>query len=428
MLSNAVLLATLLAVGGEEVVARVDAVTITGSEVAERRAAFRAQRQDLPADEVLSTLVDEALLAAEAERLGLRKDPAVAERLQGERRRLAADALFEAEFMAQAALPESALREMFHQTDDFVRVQLLTFETRQAAQASRERLGKGAKLAAEATQAMVARVYPSAAAAPWTMRAQLEPALAEAAFAAAPGALVGPIAMKLGFAVGQVLEVQLGNEATFTAKRSQLAEHARKKGATQARAHFTQQLRAKAGVTLDEAFLKGLSGTQATPADLDHVIATVNGRPLRYASVFPAVLSLAGNDATGHMAGPSIKLQLASQEVDARLLQDVAVDRGYEKKPAVLAKLAGAERNVLALAAVQRIRATAPAPSEAEIAAFYRENAARYGKPFEQVLPDVAARAAAQKREAALLERARELRRNATISIDKAALARAAAA
>jgi hypothetical protein len=133
MLSNAVLLATLLAVGGEEVVARVDAVTITGSEVAERRAAFRAQRQDLPADEVLSTLVDEALLAAEAERLGLRKDPAVAERLQGERRRLAADALFEAEFMAQAALPESALREMFHQTDDFVRVQLLTFETRQAA-------------------------------------------------------------------------------------------------------------------------------------------------------------------------------------------------------------------------------------------------------------------------------------------------------
>jgi hypothetical protein len=421
---QAVLAALALAAGGE-VVARVDGVVIDRAAVVERRAAFRAQGQDLSPDEVLGTLVDEAVLAAEAERSGLRSDADVAARLDAERRRLAAEAFVSAEIVASISVPDAAIRESFHQTEDFVRLQLLTFETRDAAQASRDRLEKGARIHAEATQAIAARVHPSTEAAPWTMRVQLEPELAKAAFAARPGALVGPVPMKLGFAVAQVLDVVVGDEATFAAKRDALLASVRRKGAAQSRAHLAQQLRAKSGVKLDEAFLRGLEGAKATPADLDHAIAMVNGRPVPYRAIHPAIRSVAGSDATGHMTGPVVKTQLAWQRIDELLLQDVAVERGYGRNPAVVAQLAAVERNVLATVLAERIRSTAPAPTEAEISAFYRENARAYGKPFEQVLPDVAANAAARKREATLLQRAEQLRKKASVTVDRAALLRA---
>ena len=64
----------------------------------------------------------------------------------------------------------------------------------------------------------------------------------------------------------------------------------------------------------------------------------------------------------------------------------------------------------------------APAPSEEEIADFYRANAAAFGRPFAEVLPAVAARAADKKRAAALETRLKELRRSASVTIDRAVL------
>ncbi|HTN51539.1 MAG TPA: peptidylprolyl isomerase [Anaeromyxobacter sp.] len=426
MIAPALLLAALAAAPGDEVVARVDGIAIPRSAVVRRASDFRARGESLQPAEVLASLVDEALLAAEGERLGLRQEPAVAARLEAERRRIAAEVLVETEIASGISPPEDALRRMFHGTADSARLQLLIYETKDAAQAARDRLAQGGSLEAEARAALIAKVAPRDGGAPEAIRAQLDPALAEAVFGAAPGALVGPVALKNGFAVARVIELNVAAEAEYAARREAVLRHARKELTAQAVSHYTGQLRKQAGVTLDEPFLQGLQGLQASPAELDHVLATVGGRSLRYRDIHPSLEAVAAG--SGHMAGPTIKIQLAWREIDARLLQDVAVQRGYEKRPETLARAAVAERNVLALALADRIRASAPPPSEAEIQEFYGRNAAAYGRPFEQVLPDAAARAGAEKREAAVLARARELRARAAITIDQAALARAGAA
>jgi hypothetical protein len=426
MLSNAVLLATMLAVGGEEILARVDGAAINRTTFTLRYETLRTQGRKIQPADLLDGLVSEALLAAEARRLGLARDPQVASRLEAERRRVAASLLVEKEIAANVSPPESALREMFHATGDFVRFQLLSYETREAAQAALERVGKGSTFSTEAKSALTARVYARPADAPLTMRAEVEPAIASAVFAAAQGAVVGPLQLSPGWAVAQVLEKQIGDEPTFAARRGAILQHARKKYTAQARQHLATQLRSKAGIALDEAFLRGLQGTAASPSDLAHVLATINGRPLLYSDIYPGVRSLAGNASTGHLTSPSLKIQLAWQEIDARLLQEAALARGYDKVPDAAAPNAAVERSVLAAALAARIERQAPAPSEAEIEAFYKQYASAYGRPFEQVLPDVAARAAAQKRGAAVEARAQELRKTASVAIDQAALKRAA--
>jgi hypothetical protein len=424
MIAPALLALAIAAAPSREVVARVDAVVIDRETVAQRDAAFRAQRQQLAPAQVIQNLVDEVLLAAEAEQMGLRKDPDVQARMDAARRRLAASAMLDAE-VAAAVPPEPMLREMYHSSSDFARVETLVFETREAAQAARERIVQGGALTAEANRAVISQLYATADKAPYLLRAQLAPALAEAVFAARPGAIVGPVAAGPGFTVARVLAIVIGDEAGFAEKRASLAEHARKQMGSEARAHLVQGLRAAASVRLDESFLKGLHGVEATAEEQQHVIATVNGRPLRYGDVLPHVRTIAASSMGGHMTGPTVRIQTAWQEIDARLVQDLAVERGFDRRPEVTAQLPGTERNLLALAAAERIRAAAAAPSESEIKAFYDRNAKAFGRPFGQAIADAAAGAADEKRDAAVLARVEDLRKKAAIVVDQAALARA---
>jgi hypothetical protein len=141
--------------------------------------------------------------------------------------------------------------------------------------------------------------------------------------------------------------------------------------------------------------------------------------------VLPHVRTIAASSMGGHMTGPTVRIQTAWQEIDARLVQDLAVERGFDRRPEVTAQLPGTERNLLALAAAERIRAAAAAPSESEIKAFYDRNAKAFGRPFGQAIADAAAGAADEKRDAAVLARVEDLRKKAAIVVDQAALARA---
>ena len=242
-------------------------------------------------------------------------------------------------------------------------------------------------------------------------------------FAAKPGAVVGPVASGPGFALAQVIDVRIGDEAGFAAKRDPITVRARQQIAGQARGHLLKQLRAKAAVRLDEAFLQKVNAFSPTPAEQAHVIASVNGRPVRYADVLPSLLALARGGIGGHLGGPTVRVQLAWQLIDAWLLQDIAIERGFGRRPEVLAQLPAAERNVLALLTAEKIRASAPAPDDREIHAWYDRNAASIRKPLSAVLGQVAAAAADEKAQSRLVARVAELRRKAAIHLDTAALA-----
>lgn len=416
------LLALAVLAPGDEVVARVDGVEITRAAAEQRAAAFRAQRVTPTARQLADNLVEEAVLAAEAERVGLRADPAVARQLAADRRAVLADAFAERELEAAVEPPEELLRDLFHATGDFARFHLLTYATRAEADAAAARLRAGATVQDEAKKALTARVTAKDADLQLQMRAQIRPPeIVGPLFAARAGETLGPVALSTGFAVVRVVEVQIGPDEAFKARRAKIAEHARTQLASQGRAHAVARLRDAAGARLDEDFLTRQKGLEPTPAEQEHVIATVHGEPLRYREILPAVRQLAQSTG-GHGMSGAVKVRVANQEIERRILAREAEARRYAERPEVAARLRVAERTVLANARANQVAREAAPPTPAEIRAFYDRNAKAYGLPFEKVKDDAAARVAVEKRSAHVKGHAAGLRKRARVSVDEKAL------
>lgn len=421
MILSLVLALALSAPAGGEVVARVGRAEIGRAELRQRLALLAAQGRPARPEAALEGIITEVVLAEEGRRLGLAGSAAVAQTVQAETRRLAGAALAE-ELLEKAEVDEPTLQSLFHSTADLLTFDTLVFASREEAAAAVQRVARGGSLEAEAPRAVVAKITPKAGEARPITRAQVEAALAEPLLAASPGQLVGPIEAQNGWVVARLRAKEIGSAEAFAARRASLLRFGKAQVAEQAKRHLVAQRRAKVGVTIDEPFLQGASGTETTAAQLDHPVATVGGAPIPYRELLASLsrLGAAGGHASGSLA---IKRQLLSALVDERLFLDLAMERGSDRYPAVVARRAEIERAALAQVASQRILDTAPAPGEDEIEAFYRANQAAYGRPFEQVLPEVARQAADKKRVAALQARLKALRQAAQVSIDQAALA-----
>lgn len=331
-------------------VARVDAVEITRVDVVERLRVMTALRRPQTAQAAVSDLVEEALLAAEARRLGLDRAPEVGQALARERRRLAAEALV-ARMTPEPT--EADLLELYHLTSDALRLVLVKTTTEEEARGVLQRVQAGGDLGAEARRGADPGLAARSGQTGLVSRAAVDPALAEQAFRAEPGALVGPVQLRLGWAVARVEERRLGDEREFPARRDAIASFAREKRRGQARTMVVERLKQKYAVTLDEAFL-GAAGKAGPPAqrDLDRAVASVNGKPIAYRVVHEA----AAGAAAGRHAGSAL-VSYARAEIDARLLDEEARAQGLDAAPAVAATLAGIERYLLATAAAERIAA-----------------------------------------------------------------------
>ena len=419
------LIAAAVLATGDDAVARVNGTTITSTALARRLRAASSQAGRASPDAVVGFLVDEVLLAAEGRRLGLGASDGVKARIAAETRRAAAEVFVDTEFVARAAPDDRQLRALFHSSADFARFESATFATMEDAAVAMERIRRGSTFAAEAGRAVVSKLHPDPARAPSLMRAQIEEPLASAIFGATPGSVVGPAKGATGVTIARVLGTAIGTDEAFAERREALLTHARKRLAEQMRRQLIEHVREKAKVQVDEAFLRGLQGTAATTEQLGHVVAVVNGRPILYRDIHETVVAFGSGG--GHVAGGGVKIQLAWRAVETRILEDVAAERGWERRPEVVALGPEIERAALAAAAGEAIRRAVPAPGEDEIHTFYRRYEDRFGRPFSEILGEVASRAWDAKRDAAVAERLAELRKRASISIDRSAVARAAA-
>jgi peptidyl-prolyl cis-trans isomerase C len=330
--------------------ARVGAVDITRADVVERLRVMASLRRPQTPAAAVGDLVEEALLAGEARRLGLDRDPVVARAIVQEKRRLAADALL----THLAPDPDDAeLRSLYHLTGDSVRLVVVRLDAEQDARAVADRLRKGGDIAAEARRSTDPDLAQNQGKTGLVTRAALDPALAAEAFRAEPGALVGPVKLQSGWAVARVEERNLADEKGFAARREGILRFAREQRRTRTRAALLEQLRKKYPVTLDEAFLASAAKAGAPSAkDLDRAVATVNGRPIPYRAIRDLA---AGSDPGGH--GGAALAAFARVEIDALLLDEEARAMGLDSVPAATAALPGIERYLLAAAAIDRIAA-----------------------------------------------------------------------
>ena len=348
----ALLAALGLAASGE--LARVGQTSITREAFVLRASAMRADRRPVTPDLVVDSLVDEAVLAEEARRERLAADPTVRPRLRSAQRRVLADAVIAA--AAASVTPSDAeLRASYHATADFARIQLLSYPSAGEAQAARDRLGRGAALAAEAARAKRAQVTADDASAPYLLRVQLEPAVERAVFAARPGELVGPVEAGGEWVVARIVELVVGDEAGFEAARSALVARARGRAGEGVRAHLVSKLRATTAVTVDDPFLAHAKVDEATPAELEHPAARVGGEAIPFAEVAALARALAARSGVAHAGDPAALRRILDGLVADALLARDARDRKLDATPEVSSQLALVERGTLAQAELERI-------------------------------------------------------------------------
>jgi hypothetical protein len=419
-------LAGALALASADVaIARVGDFVVTDREFAVRVAALRATGRSGSPESVVEGLVAEKLLSDEARRLGAASSGRVAVRIGALERETAVELMF-AELRRGAKATDATLLQLFHGVRDQLSYESLVFATKGEAAAAAQQVRDGASLASARGSAVVARLDAEPKDAPRVARSQLDEGLAKALFSAPAGTLVGPLELKNGWAVARARQLEPAPEKDFPAARAELTQIAERMLASEGRKHLVEQLKRSSGATVDEKFLRSLSGGEATPQQLEHVVATAKGHALRYADIFAAVRTLAAGG--GHMAGATVKVQLAWQELEGRLLQDVAAERGFLKNAAVTSRRAEFERIALSEEAAARIQEGVPPATDKEVEEFYRTNAGRFQAPLAKVRPQVAEQATGQKRQAAPFRRLEELRKQQRVSVDRDALARAASA
>lgn len=370
-----VALALLLALAAaDEVVARVEGLPVLASELAARA----GQQPGTAAPAALQDLIGEAALAADALRLGLDRDPRVVAEVEARRRKLAAERLLDKE-LAQAP-GDDLVRRLYHSQADFVRLQMAVFTSRAEAAESLARLQKGGDYAAEARRS-ADPAWKNGKAQERT-RGSLEGELLAQAFAAPLREWRGPLELKLGFAVFQVLQRTIGDEKGFAERREGLARFAAQQLRAEAKAHYLGQLRKQANAQIDEAFVRSTEKRlEATAAERAHPVARIHGQAIAWGEVLPEVETLARGQSAGHFSGPAVKLEVVNHVVNQRLLEEAALQRGHGKAPEVEAALEAARRDALVRARSQDLRAALPKPTEAEVERFYAQNPARFQRP-----------------------------------------------
>ena len=360
-------------------VATVDGVRITSRELQDRLSGRRQRGEQVTAEAAVAGLVDEVLLAGEAERRKVALPQALAAQVEEARRR-AAGRHYVDTALEGITPDEEALRSAFHLNADTVRFKLLVFTTQAAGEAARDRLKKGGTFLQESKNSLHAESARSGGEMGLRSRGSLPGSLAAVAFAAPLNELHGPVALDLGFAVVQVSSRTIGGEDEFKQKRAQLVAFTQQqlRGAT--RKHLIDQLRAQAKVKLDEPFLLS-TGSSIDLAEGDRILATVAGRPLRYRELLAYINDVFQGRPQGHAFGASVKIEMANAMVDDQLIEAEAIRTGADKLPAVEAELAPLRREALATALTLALRDGVPTPSEAEQEAWLRAHQQEFRLP-----------------------------------------------
>ncbi|AYG94852.1 peptidylprolyl isomerase [Brevundimonas naejangsanensis] len=261
----------------DRVVARVHDRSVWASDVRREAVAQGLIGEGEPLDvsselfrRVLDEVVDQKLLAREAERRGLDSSPAAQRRLQAVRERILGDMLVEK--VVAGAVSEQAVRRLHEEQQrlarvtEEIRVRLILSPTKDQADAVLGVLGQGAAFEAVAVQRSIddATRYSGGDLGYSTLDVLPGP-YAAALQGRTPGSVVGPIQTETGWAVLKVEDRRVETPPTLEQARPQIIRYLTYEGVRQ----LLEQLRGKAKVeiTLDGAAQPGAAqpGAAAAP-------------------------------------------------------------------------------------------------------------------------------------------------------------------
>ena len=253
---------------GDRAVAKVQDQTIWASDVRREAVAQGLVGEGEPLDvtsglfrRVLDEVIDQKLLAHEAERRGLDNSPLAQRRLQATRERILGDMLVET--VVNGAITDQAVQTLYQEqlrlarTSEEIRVRLILSRTKPEADAVMGILGQGAQFEAVAMERSIddATKYSGGDLGYSTLDVMPQ-AYAVALRDRAAGSTVGPFQTEGGWAVLRVEDRRRESPPTLEQARPQIVRYLTYEGVRQ----LLEQLRGKAEV---DVLLSGEAGGEA---------------------------------------------------------------------------------------------------------------------------------------------------------------------
>ena len=244
---------------GDRVVARVENHEVWASDVRREAVAQGLIGEGEPLDvtselfrRVLDEVIDQTLLAREAERRGLADSPAAQRRLEAVRQRILGDMLVET--VVDKAVSDAAVERLYAEqqrrakTSEEVRLRLILTETREQADAVVALIGQGTAFEAIAAQRSVDQASRALGGDLGYATPDLLPEAYAVAVAGKPaGALVGPVEYEGRWAVLRVEDRRAETPPTLEQARPVIVRYLTYEGVRQ----LLEQLRGKAKVEFE---------------------------------------------------------------------------------------------------------------------------------------------------------------------------------
>ncbi|WP_297803323.1 peptidyl-prolyl cis-trans isomerase [uncultured Brevundimonas sp.] len=244
---------------GDRVVARVEKHEIWASDVRREAVAQGLIGEGEPLDvtselfrRVLDEVIDQSLLASEAERRGLDKSPAAQRRLESVRQRILGDMLVET--VVDRTVSDEAVRRLYAEQQrratksEEVRLRLILTQTREQADAVIALLGQGASFEAVAAQRSIDEASRALGGDLGYATPDLLPPVYARAIANQPsGAVVGPVDASGRWAVLRIEDRRAETPPTLEQARPVIVRYLTYEGVRQ----LLEELRGKAKVEFE---------------------------------------------------------------------------------------------------------------------------------------------------------------------------------
>ncbi len=345
------------------------------------------QRPDFDPARLVDRLVHDALLAQEARSLGFADEEPIAGKVAELRRELAVKRLRQVELTRGVEPSDDEVRARVEHDFRRVTLRVLTTHERAEAEAALERLRGGADFAELVAELSVDPYKLHGGLVADLARADLQTEIADAAFAAAPGELVGPVRTSIGWSVIRPESFRDADPARLEERRVEAAQVLRYQRARQLEAELRQALREEHPVAVDAEVLAAVEAERQDDgrllprvADPAAVLATAGSQRLTAGELQKALAWRWKGIRNEEAARAALPLVL-DDLVGERLMVAEALARGYDRDPAVARNAAAYEASLLVDRYLAEVLGPQVEVDRAAMEAYYQEHLAGFRRP-----------------------------------------------
>jgi peptidyl-prolyl cis-trans isomerase C len=377
---------------GGAVVATVNGEPLYLQDVAARLGEMHGQveetrRSDFDLDALVFRLVNDTLIAQEARALEIDREAPLPDRIATRRRELAVARLEREEILSKAEVTDDEVRAAFEELYRRVTLRVATTYEREEAEALLAEVRAGGDFEALARERSKDPYAARGGLVESLPRADLQRAVAEAAFALEPGKPFGPVSTEIGWAVLEVVSFEPPDEERFEAVRREIRDTVRFRKAEAAREALGLLLRERHPVTVHAEAVAAIERERvpdgrlvARPPDPTAAVARVGDAEIT-AEAYARALRLrwAGvrNEAAAEAAAPIVLDRMIGEE----LLAAEALARGYGEAPEALRELHAYETRLLVARYLEDVLAPGIEVTPEEMKAYYEEHRDGFRKP-----------------------------------------------